>query len=339
MSLPTAVFLDTSVLAGQQYNFSSTALSSFIPLAKKHSLRILLPAPTESEILRQIKDRSQEALKALEDARRRAPFLAKWQHFPPKTTSWVTDWEVSRLARDEWQAFLRNFDLVRLDYSSVNLATVMQWYDRAAAPFREGKKRKEFPDAFSVAIIEAYARKTGDSVAVVSEDGDFKLACDRFSSLLYFRSLPALTELLLSDDAKLSAIHHSILDDISAVEHAAVEAAKGLEYFHSDRDYKIGQTNVHGITLDDVRVVALGADECTLTFTGELEAEHHLQWEEIDQYREDYVTEEQWVLESAKLSGTAKVLLDPKTIAIQDISFFELDDRELEVTENPRRRW
>lgn len=340
MSLPTAVFLDTSVLAGQQYNFSSTALATFIPLAKAHSLKVLLPAPTESEVLRQIRERSQDALKALEDARRRAPFLAKWKHFPPKTIAYSTDWEVMRVATAEWQDFLRNFNLVKLDYSSVDLTTVMQWYDRVTPPFREGKKRKEFPDAFAVAIVEAYARKAGDTIAVVSEDTDLKLACDRFPSLLYFKSLPALSELLLSDSAKLDGIRKAILDDISVVEQAAFDAASELNFFHSDREFKIKRTKVHGVSVSEVRIVAIGAGECTLTFDGEFEAEHLLEWTEWGHYREEYDQErEEWVIERDPLSGTAKVALVPKTGQLSDITFFELDVGDIELNQDPRRRW
>jgi hypothetical protein len=339
MSLPTAVFLDTSVLAGQQYNFASTALSTFIPLAKSHSLKLLLPEPTESEIVRQIRERSQEALKALDDARRKAPFLSKWKHFPPKTISYVTDWEVMRVATGEWHEFLKNFNLVKLDYSAVNLKTVMHWYDRVTPPFREGKKRKEFPDAFAIAIVEAHARKTGDTIAVVSEDTDMKLACDRFPSLLYFRSLPALTELLLSDRAKLDGIRQSILDDISAIEEASFEAAVELSYYHASREYKVQRTKVHGVSVVDVRIVAIGASECTLTFDGELEAEHLLEWKYWDHYRENYHEGEDWVTERAPLSGTAKVALDPKTGGVSEITLFELDMSDIQITESPRWRW
>src|SRR6266478_4076067 len=184
MSFPTAVFLDTSVLAGQQYNFESTALKTFIPVAKSRSLKLLLPDPTEREIVRQIRERSQEALKALDEARRRAPFLAKWKHFPPRMSLHITDWEVMRIAMAEWQEFLKQFDLLKLEYADVDVKKVMQWYDGVSPPFREGKKRKEFPDAFAIAIVEAYARRDDCVVAVVSEDADFKLACGRFSSLL-----------------------------------------------------------------------------------------------------------------------------------------------------------
>ena len=43
MSIPTAVFLDTSILDGQQYNFQSTALATFVPVCVKRSVKLLLP--------------------------------------------------------------------------------------------------------------------------------------------------------------------------------------------------------------------------------------------------------------------------------------------------------
>ena len=106
MTLPQSIFLDTSVFAGQQYNFGSIALSSFVEVAKEKGLSLLLPAPTESEIERQIKSRSDEALKALEEARRKAPFLKKWKHWPEKPASEHPEWEVKSIAVQEWREFL-----------------------------------------------------------------------------------------------------------------------------------------------------------------------------------------------------------------------------------------
>ena len=45
----------------------------------------------------------------------------------------------------------------------------MNWYDWKVAPFGEGTKRKEFPDAFAFAIVLQYAKKNKCSVAVVSK--------------------------------------------------------------------------------------------------------------------------------------------------------------------------
>ncbi len=339
MSLPTAVFLDTSILAGQQYNFTSTALSTFIPIARTHDLKLLLPEPTEREIVRHLRERSQEALKALEDARRKAPFLSAWKHFPPKTNPYMTDREVMLIATAAWQEFLKNFNFIKLDYSSVNLKAVMQWYDSVTPPFREGKKRKEFPDAFAIAIVEAYARKTGDTIAIVSEDTDMKLACDRFSSLLYFKSLPTLTELLLSDSSKLEKIRQSIEDDLSTLEETIFEAAGELEFHHWDRDYKVRETKLHDASIGEVHIVAIGSGESTLTFDCLIEVEHLLEWDEWDHDYEEYQQEKSWVVEHVPLSGTAKAALDSKTGCVSDITFFELDTGSIEIYETPKRRW
>ena len=339
MSLPSAVFLDTSVFAGQQYNFSSTALASFIPVAKKQALKLLLPDPTEREIVRQIRERSKEALKALDEARRRAPFLAKWKHFPPRMSLHITDWEVMRIAMAEWQEFLKQFDLLKLGYADVDVKKVMQWYDSISAPFREGKKRKEFPDAFAIAIVEAYARKNNFVVAVVSEDTDFKPACDRFSSLLYFKSLPTLTELLLTDAAKTEKLREAILEDLSAIETSLFEEADNLEYYHNDSDYTVRRSKIHGASITDVRIVALGAGECTLTFDAELEAEHLLKWNEWGHEHGETEEQEEWIIETSPVTGTAKVSLDASSNKINDVTYIETDIAEVAVTENPRRRW
>jgi len=60
----------------------------------------------------------------------------------------------------------------------LDVKRVMLWYEMTTAPFREGKKRKEFPDAFS-AMLKAYAAKEKLHVTVVSADPDFKAACQR----------------------------------------------------------------------------------------------------------------------------------------------------------------
>jgi PIN domain len=186
MSTPSAVFIDTSIFAGQQYNYGSTALATFIPAAKSAGMNLLLPNPTEREVRRQIRARAKEALEALEVARRRAPFLTKWKGFPKPAQAHIDDWEVARLAVTEWETFLGQFAVVRIGYEGLNMAQVMDWYDQSLAPFREGKKRKEFPDALAISLLAAYAEKHHCFIAVASEDQDFKGACERFPNLLYF---------------------------------------------------------------------------------------------------------------------------------------------------------
>jgi len=194
MSIPQAVFLDTSVFAGQQYNFSSTAINSFINAANGKNIKLLLPAPTISEIERQMNARADEAFKALGDAIRKAPFLKNWKQWPEKPSGLFGEWQLHKIVFQEWNDFLNKFNVTKLDYEGIKIEKIMDQYNHIKPPFGEGKKRKEFPDAFAFESLSIYADKHSIYVAVISEDSDFKHACEQSTSLMYFPSLPKFTE-------------------------------------------------------------------------------------------------------------------------------------------------
>lgn len=173
----------------------------------------------------------------------------------------------------------------------------------------------------------------------MSEDGDFKLACDRYPSLLYFKSLPVLTELLLAPPEEIETLRAAVLADVGSLDESISDAARDLQVIHEDSDYEIDDTNIAGVSISDIRVVAVGHSECTLTFEAEVELENHLVWREWDDDHEEHSTENKWILETTLISGAVKVSLNPETHAIADVLLVSLDQDFLEVRENPRTRW
>jgi hypothetical protein len=121
--------LDTSILDGQNHNFSSVTFTSFIALAKAQNLRLVLLDPTRGEVQRHIRERSLDAMRALEEAKRAAPFLSKWSHLPKLKDAKRGEWEVHRVASNEWRDFLAQFVVPELDYKAIDPSTVMNWYD------------------------------------------------------------------------------------------------------------------------------------------------------------------------------------------------------------------
>jgi hypothetical protein len=337
MSLPKAAFLDTSVFAGQQYNYTSAVLTSFIPVAQKAELKILLPDPTAREVARQIKERSADALKALDDARRKAPFLSKWKHFPPKQTSWA-QWEVGQVAQAEWREFLKQFQVEKLGYDGVSIPKVMTWYDSIRAPFGEGKKRKEFPDAFAIEIVSIYAEKNGICVAVVSEDQDIKKACEHYPSLLYFPSLARLTELLLVGEQTLEKLRTILDEGVGLLEEAIHEQVNNFGTYVYDDRYVEEESSIGCPQITDTRIVGLGNNECTVVFEAEYDSEHKLKWEEVVDPSEGYTEpHSDWINQSNTVSGTAKLVIDPKTEAVSSVGMVEVDQSEIEIRRMPRR--
>lgn len=334
------IFLDTSVFAGQQYNFGSAALSSFVEIAQEKGLSLVLPAPTSSEVERQIKARSDEALKALDEARRKAPFLKKWKHWPEKPTSANPEGEVRRIAVQEWRDFLSQFEVIKLSYEDVKLDKIMRWYDLVRAPFREGKKRKEFPDAFAIESLAQFAAKEQDYIAVVSEDQDFKLACEHFGSLLYFPSLPKLTETLLSQDANFDALRDLILENSEILLDLILDEIYLIGFYPHDSDIEISDSEITEFDLGDIQIVGIGATECTVVFNGVVRAKHELSWTEWEgPHADEPYVERDSSRQSAHVSGTAKIQIKKTEVQPFSVSFIELDQDEIRVETPSYRRY
>jgi hypothetical protein len=350
VSIPTAIFLDTNILDGQNYNFGSVIFTSFVTLAKAKNLRLVLPDPTKREVQRHIRKRSLDAIRALQQAKRVAPFLAKWTHFPKLKDTTGGEWEVHRIATREWIEFLGQFTVVNLDYKAINLNHVMDWYDTAQAPFGEGKKRKEFPDALAIAILAAYALQEDTYLAVVSSDPDFKAACDRFTYLMYFPSLPALVELLLSDDNKIDQLRKVV----DAFEDQLLDAVRDevdqLSVYHSNRRYRdsLELENIDGVHLSNIRIVGIGGRECTVAFDVEVEYTVALSWlEEPERQSRYHYDEEEYhskpeprprnknVSDYMTFPGTAKLHFTEDLSRVENVVFVDLDAAELEMTEEP----
>lgn len=336
MSIPTAVFLDTSVLDGQQYNLQSTPLATFAQACAKRSMKLLLPDPTEREIRRHLRERTIEAMAALEGLRRKAPYLANWKGLARQFGSAALElFNAQNAAGNEWETFLKQFSVVRLGYTGLDIGKVMRWYDGAEPPFKEGKKRKEFPDAFAIEMLDAYARKEKIYIAVVSSDDDFKLACQRYSALLYFKALPRLTELLLSDDGRVEKLRQAIEAKACLIEEAIADELQGIDFHHrSDRIEVHGYDEIDSEGVD-VAIVAVGDGECTITFDTVQGLRFDMRWE--DDTDDGPKVFQKDLRERVELSGTAKISFAGDEVS--EVSILSFDQRSVALSEGPFGLW
>src|SRR4029453_15002368 len=220
MVLPRTVFLDTSALAGQQYNFSSTAMRSFMKVARERDLKLLIPDPMEREVQRQIIERIGDLLTSLDLARRKAPFLAEWSELTRlKHLSKPAAVNIGMFA---WSQFLAKLETEKLSCSTISRP--------------DGKATCE--KACYAEILRDYSARSGCVTAVVSEDPDFKFECDRFPELLYFNSVSALTELLLSDQASIWRIRSFVARSVPLLEGEPRERVFRMPFVHENRSYR-----------------------------------------------------------------------------------------------------
>jgi hypothetical protein len=211
----------------------------------------------------------------------------------------------------------------------------MNWYDAGEPPFGRGKKQKEFPDALAIAILSAYAEQNTCYIAIVSQDQDMKKACDRFSSLMYFQSLPVLTELLLSAEDSRIATFRAVLDGSSdKLTEAAYEATIDLSFYHNGDYSHIEDSEIRALNIADVRIVALGEHECTVAFDAVIDVRHRVEWSEPGPDGEEDRRRET-VTNDYDLSGTAKISFDATTNQVAGIPYVAFDSDEVETKDIP----
>lgn len=341
MSVPTTIFIDTSILDGQNYNFSSGAISALLEITKNKKITLLIPNPTSREIQHHIEKRSKDVVKTLKIAERKAPFLKKLDGWPIKEDLLR---RIQRIAGEEWQKFQKHFNVIILGYKGVDLEEIMNWYNWSRAPFGEGKKRKEFPDAIALSTISLYAQKNNVSVAVVSTDKDFEKACTFYNELLYFPSLPAITEALLSPDKHIEEIKELFKNDPSPIMNEIKEDFPTLGFYH-DEDFEadIEDIEVDEVSITNVKVIHIGKNEVVLAFDASVDYSAYVRMDDhstasIDSSENFYMVLQEFrgtVNDSADVSGVVKCSIDTDWKRIREIIRLEFQEDSVDVSEIP----
>ena len=269
---------------------------------------LLLPDPTEQEIKRHIEKKWRDAYSVLERLEREAPFVTEWKYWPPTRTR-LFESNLEDVIRGQWKNFLTHFTVVRLGYSGVDLKEIMEWYHRGRGPFGP-KKQKEFPDAISLAAILDFSRHEKCLIAVVSLDSDFKRACVIYTELLYFNSLPAFTEAILSGDQRLSALKTALEADADKIAGAITNEFTGHTFVYEEiPSLSVGDVSVDEVDVKEFRIIALGENECTISFEAKVTYASWIEYEEDIEDHEGYShtsKREGWVEDWTEVSGTAK---------------------------------
>lgn len=341
MSVPNVLFIDTSILDQQNYNFESAVFIPFIEAVKGKSIIYLLPNPTLREINRHIAERADNVIKVLEEARRKAPFLNKYSKWPDANFS--TSWELRQLAMKEWRQFLKNFEVVRLNYEGVNLMEIMDWYDKQRPPFSP-KKSKEFPDALALSSLLHFSRKSNTSIAIISTDPDFKNASDLFTELLYFESLPAYNEALIANDQRVDSLKLMLEEYSHTLAEGVINKFLTLNFYPSANAYgSVENVEVADVEFESFHILSVGAQECTIAFSACIYFEANVEYEPDDDESDpsdanffDYRYCGQ-VSDHATVKGIIKMGVDSKWMEFSNSKSVQLENEDVSVSAVPPR--
>ena len=346
MSVPTTLFIDTSIFDKAAYNFEAASIVAFKEAIDGMDLTLLMPDPTGREIRRHISDRSASAVKSLEGAARKAPFLYKLSSWPLNgTNSTCLKYQIQNIVSQALSSFLNLFQVVKLEYDGVNLQEIMDWHDLRRAPFSE-KKKGEFPDALAIASINHYHANNSGNIAIISIDRDFRSACERYPHLLYFQSLASFVETIKSKDERVASIHEALEANDDDIRKAIANAFNNSGFLlEADWNGDICDTELTGYDFLDHHVVGLGEDTCTITFDGKIFYEAEVSYDDYDNARweggEAYPMHriEGTVEDTAHISGIVKLRVINNGEKIDGVDDIILDQSDFTITGVPEEQW
>lgn len=331
MAVPRHIFIDTSVLDGCSYNFESAVVQPILDVTRKIPLTLLLPEPTEREIRRHIKARSEEVLITLRKAQKRAPFLKKWKDWPLKSKEdFSLTYRFNQMVTKEFDAFLGLFHVVRLDLSHIVVRDVMEWYDRGTAPFGKGKKKAEFPDAFALSSLLSFAKKEGEAIAIISSDGDFQNAAALHDSLFYYLTLGTYVESLLLSDEHVMKVRGILDTNIEMITEGLSEKFVSLSFYPTDDESaELEDVEVDDVEFTELSIVGTGEKEVSVSFQANVWFSVNAILDETDW--DGPVSHTERVSDEVTVTGIAKLTVNDDWSDFDSLEILRLDEEDIGV--------
>jgi hypothetical protein len=199
------VFLDTQVIISNNFQFfTKENLSRMIDLSKEDRLSLYFTQITIDEIrlniINAVKD-AEKAIKAkqfrwsvsvLYNYRQDPSFQGIFQRFDSDA--------IQAEILGQFEEYLTECQAQIISLNGISIENIFEKYFAKRPPFKDGRKKDEFPDAFAIAALELWCQKNDQKMYIISGDSDWKSACHDHQKLEYLEKPEALFQLLEFDD-------------------------------------------------------------------------------------------------------------------------------------------
>lgn len=331
MSVPNTIFIDTNIFHGVGFNFYAARIDAIKEIAKRTKITLIIPKPVEIEIKRHMYDMASENIAALKAVNSKS-FLLKKLVLWPLTTSTGEELvdELFKGLLADYDNFLSLFEVIRLDYSKLDMASVMQCWELREAPFSR-KKPNEFIDAISLSIIQQYQKAINSKVAIISGDGDLKSACEIYSELVYYENILAYSESYTPDMKQILSIKRALSRN------SDLEIAIYDTFLKSNFSYQFGwdahitdiKINSKHSSLNEFYVLSNTPTGCVAVFSGIISVSFEVSYQDIEiegiELDRPELFEKSWST-SVAVSGEITFTMDEeyrKVTKLNDLKFDE----------------
>ena len=248
------VFLDTCVFIAESYN--STAYRTLLRLAAIGAVKLKTTDITLREVRAQIEEKVAEAIKSLQAKSAKSGVLRNFAGYTELMENF-SNLKTVALATELWERVkeqLQQANVETIPASGIAAGPIFDAYFAQHPPFGSGPKRKEFPDAFVIASLEAWCAENEDELHVITTDGTVRAACDASHNLYPLESLADFVDRALRRDEYVERAIEYLQAHTEPIADALKEAIEDRYIYLADEDGDGEATvnEVESICVDDV---------------------------------------------------------------------------------------
>jgi hypothetical protein len=274
------VFIDTTEFRANHLAYDLDPFKSLIAQAEAGALSIYETTILLGEVKERIREAVAEAATAANKFRESADAIREVTL--PEMTAFFKRLDKKKLENhflnklEDYRAAVTP-TMVPLDPLELE-SLVADYFDRQA-PFGEGKKKSEFPDAINIKALDRYCREKGIRMYVVSADEGFRSAAAVTATLLPLSSVAALL-------SGLAATHANLEPEVrqwfqaqrtSQIKPAIEQAFADHGFWIEEEDGAVDNIEATAVQIEDVDVLLVTDEEArfrlsaTITFEADIE--------------------------------------------------------------------
>ncbi|MDG6401529.1 PIN domain-containing protein [Pseudomonas quasicaspiana] len=267
------VFIDTEFFVKAGLDFSSKTLDSFKDICSKDELKHITTTIVVREVTRKISEHIGEALNGVNSFRRKAKILTNSTDAVVRNLFVPFDQEeIEKHAIQVFNNFLDESCTKVVDLSKVDGNEIVEMYFNQTPPFQGGKKKNEFPDAFTLLAVKG-ALRGREEIYVVSEDRDLITFCNENPRFIQIDSLSKLLDLYNAhDEDRSSFIKDYIEQNERKIKKNIKEQIENTDAYNAStwEDAEVQEFSILGVSDFDPSIIHIDDEECQIVFDVEV---------------------------------------------------------------------
>ena len=329
------VFIDTQAFVRMGLNFNHPALQSFFELCKNGSLTHLTTTVVKREVESKIRDSIKGALSSLQDFRRKARMLEAIEDDKIKVLfSKIQEEDVYKKALSVFDDFIVRSNSKVITASGIDAEEIVNLYFERKAPFGDGKKKAEFPDAITLSSILVELGK--ERAYVISDDPDLKKFCDDQPQLICIETLDKFLDLYNEHESAITELVKTYLSSITTHIKQKIQEFINDAGAYNKEPWDGSEVDYFKVTKVwdfEPSVVLVDEEECLITFDVDVDYEYTVTGPDFVNTIYDNESDQTYTFGSTSHTGATSSaftvelgftydLIDGKLINIEESEFY-----------------